>query len=260
MYQDILTNSGLSEKEAQTYEKMLEVGPTSVGALLKALPYKRGDMYNIVQGLCDKGLAREELKNGVLTYTLENPEKLSILIIAEQEKAKNALMQTTAAVPQLQSLYNLSLKRPGVRFYEGEAGIWNVLNDTLTSKTELLFFGDNEAIEKYIPDVDETYVRKRKQHSIKKRLIMFDVPSARAFANTCDALTDVRLIGASESDIRSIMHIYDNKVSYVTFLENIMIGVLIEDTALYQLHRTLFEFIWNVAYLPPLVLMAHPKN
>lgn len=250
MYQDILKNTGLSEKEAQTYEKILETGPASVGALLKLLPYKRGDMYNIVQSLCDKGLAREELKDGILTYTLEDPEKLPALIIAEQEKAKNALRQTTAALPQLKSLYNLSLKRPGVRFFEGEAGVWKVLNDTLTSKTELLFFGDNDAIEKYIPDVDKKYVRERKRRVIKKRLIMFDTSSARVFANQCDTLTDVRLIPTTESDVRSIMHIYDNKVSYVTFLENIMIGVLIEDPALFQLHRTLFEYIWKSAVHP----------
>lgn len=247
MYQNMLKTIGLSEKEAAAYEKLLEIGPASVGKLLKVLPFKRGDMYNITQTLCNRGLAREELKNSVLHYTLENPDKLIDIITAEREKTKNTLQQTQEVLPQLKSLYNLSLQRPGVRFYEGRDGVWNVLNDTLESKTELLFFGDNDAIETYIPDVDEEYVRKRKRRHLKKRLIMFDTPSARTYARTCDSLTHVRLIAADTSDIRSIMHIYDGKVSYVTFLKDIMIGVLIEDSALYQLHRTLFEYIWAAA-------------
>ena len=245
MHEDILKNAGLSEKEAAVYEKMLETGPISVGKLLKLIPYKRGDMYNITQALCNKGLAREELKSGILTYTLEDPEKLSSFIIDEQERAKIALKSMNTALPQLKSLYNLSLQRPGVRFFEGEEGVWKVLNDTLTSQTELLFFGDNDAIEKHIPNIDEKYVRERKRRALKKRLVMFDTPSARAFAQSSDALTDVHLIPSTTSDIRSIMHIYDGKVSYVTFLKDSMIGVLIEDIALFELHRSIFEFLWQ---------------
>lgn len=254
MYQDILKNSGLSEKEAQTYEKMLETGPASVGALLKVLPFKRGDMYNIMQGLCAKGLAREELKSGILTYTLEDPEKLPSLILAEQDKTKIALKQATDALPRLKSLYNLSLQRPGVRFYEGDAGIWKTLEDSLTSKTEIYSIGDIDSIVKYIPDINQRYAAKRNARKLKKRGLAIDTPLAREYlAKYYKYITDTKLIPLSSVDLfETVMQIYDSKVSYITLGKKTKIGVIIEDHVIYRMHKILFEYLWDV--LPGIVV------
>ncbi|MBI2644714.1 hypothetical protein HYW94_00870 [Candidatus Uhrbacteria bacterium] len=248
MYQTLLTQLGLAEKEATIYETLVEKGSLTAGRLLKELPYKRGDMYYLLSRLKEKGLVTDVLsKKGVAVFTAANPTTLESLAEKVLEKAQQIKTGLDAALPNLKSLYNLAMEKPGMRFYEGEAGIWKLLNDTLDSKTELLFLGDHDAINTHIPTLNKDYVLKRKKRHIKKRLIQFDTPSARAFARTGDEFTEVRLIATDASNIRSFMHIYDNKVSYVTFLETAFIGVLIEDPMFYQLQRVMFEYMWKTA-------------
>lgn len=248
MYQELFAQLGLSAKESATYEKLVEKGPRTAGKLLKELPYKRGDMYYILSRLKEKGLITDKLsKKGLVVFSPENPQILESLADRALESAHQVKTGVGAALPNLKSWYNLAMQKPGVRFYEGEEGIWKLLYDTLESKTELLFLGDHDAINLHIPTLNKEYVLKRKKRRIKKRLIQFDTPSARAFARTGNELTDVRLISADASNVRSFMHIYDGKVSYVTFLENTLIGSLIEDPMFYELQRAMFENMWKSA-------------
>ncbi len=248
MYQELFTQLGLNAKESATYEMLVEKGPLTAGKLLKNLPYKRGDVYYILSRLKEKGLVTDALsKKGLVVFSPENPSALQALAERSLEHANHVKTGLDAALPNLKSWYNLAMQKPGVRFYEGEDGIWKLLDDTLESKNELLFLGDHEAIHAHIPALNKEYVRKRKKRGIKKRLIQFDTPSTREFARNGNELTEVRLISAYTSIVRSFMHIYDGKVSYVTFSENVFIGAIIEDPMFYELQRAMFENLWKSA-------------
>lgn len=249
MYQELFTQLGLSAKESATYETLVEKGPLPAVKLLKELPYKRGDMYYILSRLQEKGLVTDSLskKTGLVVFSPANPSILQSFAERTLDRAQHVKTSVEAALPNLKSWYNLAMQKPGVRFYEGEDGIWKLLDDTLESKNELLFLGDHEAINAHIPELNKDYVRRRRKLGIKKRLIQFDTPSTREFASKGNALTDVRLISPIASIVRSFMHIYDGKVSYVTFLENVFIGAIIEDPMFYELQRTMFENLWKSA-------------
>jgi hypothetical protein len=45
----------------------------------------------------------------------------------------------------------------------------------------------------------------------------------------------------------SVMQIYDGKISYITLSKTSKIGVIIEDKNIYQMHKSLFEYIWSKA-------------
>src|SRR3989338_4504008 len=103
MYLPLLQQAGLNEKEAFIYEKMLELGPCSVGKLRKNTPYKRGDLYNILYALRDKGLAAEELKDGIITFTLAEPEKLHDLVKREEDRIEQCGKALHSALPDMKS-------------------------------------------------------------------------------------------------------------------------------------------------------------
>lgn len=243
-YTELLQQAGLSEKEATTYEKLLELGSTTVGKLLKTLPYKRGDLYNILSSLRDKGLAAEGLVKGVMTFTVESPERITDLLKAEDEKRDRIRKSVVSTLPDLKSLYNLSLNKPGVRFYEGREGIWKVLEDSLHSKTEILMYGDHDAIVRYIPDINQRYIKERGRRNIKKRMIMFETQSGPTHLKD---LTETKFIPRDSSEfLASITNMYDNKITYLTFTEKVFIGVIIEDESICQLNRKIFEHLWKI--------------
>ena len=42
------------------------------------------------------------------------------------------------------------------------------------------------------------------------------------------------------------MNIYDGKVSYLTYAENDLVGVIIENDHIYQMHDALWDMLWDI--------------
>lgn len=246
MYTELLTQAGLSEKEAAIYEKLLELGSTTVGKLLKHLPYKRGDLYNILASLRDKGLASEGLAKGIMTFTVESPEKITDLLKAEDEKRDRIRKSVTSTLPDLKSLYNLSMNKPGVRFFEGEEGAWKVLEDTLATKGEIYSYADIDAIIKHDSAMNRRYGQLRQTRGIKKKGIVNDTLVAREFLKGyLKEITETKLITLSTPSFGTVMNIYDNKISFLTLSDKGRIGIIIEDEIIAQMQKSLFEYLWQ---------------
>ena len=77
---------------------------------------------------------------------------------------------------------------------------------------------------------------------------MLDTPFARDFLKDYHKqTTDIRLIKQDSSPFHSVMQIYDNKISYITLSDKEMIGVIIEDPHIFEMHKYLFEYSWDKA-------------
>ena len=91
-------------------------------------------------------------------------------------------------------------------------------------------------------------MEKREKKQIKKRAILIDSPFARDYLKGYhETITENRYVDYKSYPFFTVMHIYDNKVSYITLTENSKIGVIIEDQNIYQMHKSLFEFTWHNA-------------
>lgn len=246
MYESILEQAGLTTKEAIIYEKLLELGPSSVGSLLKATPYKRGDLYNILYALRDKDLVNESLKRGVTVFTLEDPKKLDNLVVAKQQQVEVIKTSLREVSPDIYSKYNLSLRKPGVRFLEGIEGVRTAGDDSLRAVSEIYSYVDVEAVERYIPDYNREFVKERTRLGKKKRILVTDSPYNRAyFEKLGPQVTDVRFIDFELSPFQAVMQVYDNKVAYVTLDPDRMITIMIQDAHIAQMQRSLFEYTWS---------------
>jgi fido (protein-threonine AMPylation protein) len=108
---------------------------------------------------------------------------------------------------------------------------------------------DIESIVKNIDEINSRYAAKRDKLGIDKKAILLDTPFAREYMKDYHKLsTDIRLIGLEEvPPFQSAMEIYDGKVAYITFAPEKMMGVIIHDLYLYEMHKYLFEFIWSKA-------------
>ncbi|MDP2656620.1 MAG: helix-turn-helix domain-containing protein [bacterium] len=248
MYEDIFKQIGLDEKQTAVYTAMLELGPATVGQLLKKTPYKRGDLYNVVYSLRDKGLVSEKVSKGVTIFTLEEPEHIKDLITAEKERIARVQQGFDAIFPDLKSQYNLSVQKPGVRFYEGEEGMKTLMADSLSAKSEIYSYVDVEAVQAYVSEFNKEYVKDRERLGKKKKMIVFDSEYNRHyFAQLGTSVTDVRFIAYPFNSFGVGMQIYDKKISYLTMEPSHMIGVIIEDSLISNMHRQLFEYMWSTA-------------
>lgn len=257
-YTKLLTDLGLTSKEALVWEALLSGGKTNVPTLVKRTKLQRGTIHFVLKGLIAKGFV-EKKGNGKATWFMPNHPQQLYSLLEEKEKILSQSRQTiTAVIPTMIGEYNLALNKPGIRFYEGEEGVRQITEDSLTSKTEIYSYIDNEAVNKYIPKINIDYVKRRQKLQIKKRMITVDSKYIRERGQFFNPkITDVRVI-SGKYPFSTVMQIYDNKVSYLTLDENKMIGIIIEDPHIYKMHKTLFEYTWETAKSLPALRQEVP--
>ena len=129
-------------------------------------------------------------------------------------------------------------------------GVKKVIFDNLSSKAEIFSYLDMTAIDKYIPAINKDYVAKRERLKLKKRNLVNDTPENRALlSNYHRGITEVRLMKLKDSTIHfaSLIQIYDDKISYITLDPKRMIGLIIQDKNIVEMHRQLYLYTWQFA-------------
>jgi sugar-specific transcriptional regulator TrmB len=248
MDKNLFNSLGLNNSEAEIYSALLAKGALTARQLSVATDLSRTNCYNILASLENYGLI-EQQKRGAKTYFHPlHPNKLEELIESREKQLKQAKLTLAASLPAIMSQFNLAIGRPGIKFFEGKDGVQKVLEDSLTAKEEIVTYADIESIVKYINEINEAYVKKRAKSGIKKRAILVDSPFARNYLkNYYKDVTDIKLIGHEAAPFKTVMQIYDGKISYITLTEKNMIGVIIEDSNIYKMHKYIFEYLWRVA-------------
>ena len=218
MYEQILQQIGLNEKEAVIYEIILKTGPIGAKEILKKTGKKikttRSNLYNILFGLKTKKLIAEKGEKGKTYFETESPTQFLDVFDELLKKTDRAQKSLAIIMPELKSLYNLSTQKPVVQFFEGMEEIKTVLNDSLTAKTLIYTYADIEAIVKYIDEINKEYVKKRDKLGIKKRAVIIDSKFARDYLkNYHRETTDIKLIDHKLYPFNSVMQIYEGKIS-----------------------------------------------
>ena len=249
METNTLNKLGLNDNEVIVYEELLKSGQQKASQIAQKTPLKRGLIYKTLEGLEKKGLVIREDEDG--SVSIFSPIHPNILKGLAEKRAQEALEVKESIQKELGSLismYNLANNKPGVEFYEGVEGIEKALNDTLTSKTDIYTFADKRSIESTLSTLNKTFRRKIIKSGIHKKIIV-PFSDKELYKNT-DGNNDApnierRFIKGDIPLFKTGMQIYDNKVSFQTITENNQIAILITDPHIFQMHKIMFEYIWN---------------
>lgn len=245
-----LAEAGLTEDQASLYETLLKKGALPARDVALEAHVNRTLAYAVLDQLIEMGLVRKHKEIGAKTlFSPAHPSTLEERIEGQRRTAERAAASLKAALPDLASMYNLATGRPGIRFYEGEEGQRETLWDSLTSSETIYTYVDVETVDAYVDDLNRAYVKERIRRQVRKKILAPDTPQARAELRELeDTLTEMRLLPEQDApQFHTAMQIYDGKVSYLTFTNDIMTGTIINDRAIYTLHRFLFEHQWKHA-------------
>ena len=246
-YEEILQKINLTGDQAKIYETLLKGGvmPASKASLKAGL--KRGLGYKVIEQLVDLGLV-EKIDKKVALFAPSHPSKIKELLQKKDNELKAAEVALSGLMSQMVSDFNLTSGKPNVQFFEGEEGMKKVLEDSLSSKEEILNYTDATAVLKNIPKVNEWYAEQREKIGLKSKILLIDTPEVRKTMSTYHTgITDIRLMKLSVAPFEGIMKIYDGKISYITFSKGQMIGIIIENEAIYQMHKDIFNYTWEGA-------------
>lgn len=118
-----LIKLGLSEKEANVYLAMLELGPTGVGEIADKSQVNRSTTYLTIEGLKKRGLISCTDDGKHALFCPESPARLEKILHQEREDVDRKQGSLVAAMPYFMGLFNSIQGKPSVRYFEGNEGI-----------------------------------------------------------------------------------------------------------------------------------------
>lgn len=231
-----------SEKEADVYLALLELGKGTVSTIARKATLNRTTGYHILDSLVGKGLVSITGKEPKQEYMAESPDKITELIEKKFNQYKQYLSQAKETVPQLKSFHNIS-DRPKVRFYEGEQGLVDVYEDTLTSREPIVSYATFDDMHKTLPKYFPSYYKRRAEKGISIRGIVPKTPLAleRKEHNKEEA-REMVFVNPNKYSFTPEIDIYDNKVMIASWREKL--GIIIESAEIADAMKKIFEIAW----------------
>jgi HTH-type transcriptional regulator, sugar sensing transcriptional regulator len=252
MYQTQLLKIGLTKTQANTMDYLFESGESRARDIARAIKQPRGAVYNSLDELLAMDLVEKiEKDKQIAKFRAVHPRKLELLLEKREKGLNQDKKMFEEVLPSLISNYNLGLNKPGVKFYEGIDGMKKILDDTLTSKTDIYLFLNLEALnqEKKFIAINEEYKRRRERAGIRKKILRAGIKPANSSASTGDEyekITQIKYIEKSMPAFKSSIQIYDNKISYQLIDGENIISILIEDKNIYEMNKAMFEMLWEM--------------
>lgn len=247
MYEKLLAESGLSEKQAQVYCACLASGKTKAPAIAKQAGLKRSTVYGILDELIKLGLVSVSLQGRIKYFHAKSPRAMVDMLAERQQRMEQSL-------PGLMQLYMSHHLQPRVEFFEGSEGIKRIFEDTLNCKSKkvLQIVRVKDFLSFPGGDFAKEYIHKR----ITRGITAYALNPASG-----DTLTD--LYGKESKSLKrftrylppdlfyaSMIMVYDYKVAMVsTKTENF--GFIIESKEFSHTLKAYFEFLWQLGSKEP---------
>lgn len=233
-----LSELGLSEQQSAVYLAALELGFGSISDIAKKASIKRPTAYNVIDDLMQKNLISRSPKGKRTMYVAEPPQNLLQSVRAQEDKLMNML-------PQLEALRKAGPHRPRIRFYEGKEGVRTLYREMFKTHHKILAIASMERFSKiFTPEENQEFFELLRAEGGSISDLLDDSAATRAYSRHAyrKGLGSIKYL-PHDFKVEVDMLIQGDKVSIISFVE--MIGIIIDNSAIAQAQRQLFNFMWK---------------
>jgi len=252
--QSVLRNVGLSDKEASIYLVLLELKEALPSTISRKANVKRPTTYTVLERLQSLGLATHVRKGKFLYYQALHPSSLVNDRLSKYQELEKAL-------PELTSLHQKFAVIPQMSVYEGKEGLIKIMEDTLTTSTEVLVWADvDDAVTTVLKDYYPSYIKKKVKNKVYVRGIGTYTPIALDFKKKGkEELREIYLIPKEKFPFKNEINIYDDKVAILSHEDGM--GIIIQNQNIADTQRSIFEFGYEYAkMMEPKILSKKDKE
>ena len=234
---NIITELGYNEKEASIYLSLLEIGTADVSSIAKISGVPRTYVYDLAKKLVAAGVLLQTKKEKRIMYSAISPD-----VLLEKQRSKAEKLQE--AMPELKALFNTSGNKPRIYYFEGDAGIQKINEDTLNYKGEIVAFTSPRYLKYKAGRLHKQYVNQRLKKHNKARIIGEYSPEMIELKKLDEKENrQTRMIPPALFNSEIEVGMYGNKVSIVDYKENF--GFIIESQEFSKMLKMVFELIWD---------------
>src|SRR3989338_86381 len=244
-----LETIGLTQKEAEIYELLLKTGEVPAHTIIKESKLKRATVYKVLYSLEKKGLVTKFEKNKIINFRPNPPAKLLEIAEGQYKTLDRARANLQILLPELTSSYIASVEKPIVTVYEGEEGIKKANLSVLAEKKEILaYLVINKEIDRKMDKFWKKYYAIRKKEKIPVRSITSNTKEGKEYKNRDKKeLRETKLVPADKFPLTIEKNIVGNKVAFFSNLEGKLIATIVENKAIADSEKAVFELAWKQA-------------
>ena len=238
MLQKLLISLGWSNKQADVYLALLELGTAKVSQIAKLANLNRVTCYDILESMQSEMIVTPIKINKQRHYTAISPETL----LSTVESNTAALRQNLSLFKQIQS----SSQYKQVKYFQGLKQCQLVLSNLLQAKTDIYCFLDIAQLIQTTPEVfSKEFTQDRQKLDVFLHIISPGSIQAREVQRQ-DALFNrqTKLIPYPDQLFPSSMYIMEDKIVIVEFGETPSL-VIIENSNMAQTQLSIFKALWK---------------
>lgn len=255
-----LEQLGLSEKEAKVYMALLELGEATAQDLAIKSGVNRATTYVALESLVRKTLATSLVKKKKTYFIVETPLQILDLLYKDKEEIETKIGRAKKLMPELEMLERLTKERAKVKFYEGKEGLELIRKDIFRSglKNFEEIFNINKALE-WFPVSSEDHRQFYYKKRIRGRMIVVYNPKEPIPKLPMFWKEERRYLPSEKYPFNADLMFYLNKAVLISLKDN-LVAVVIENEAIVQALKTLFELAWEGAEKYTAVKAREPKR
>ncbi|PID70078.1 hypothetical protein CSB37_03650 [bacterium DOLZORAL124_38_8] len=246
MLEQKLSKLGLKKEEATIYLELLQRGQTSVTTIANFTNIPRINCYHHLLNLKKKGFVLESRKNKMKHFSAEDPQ----IFLSKAQEQKNLAENV---LPNLTALINTHSTKPKFQFFEDKSGINKIFERITQQEPHTIFsFTNFESLQETIPlEKIEQHLLKRVKKGIKSRFICAQNSTAsilneKIFKQHTDFF-EVFFISTDKFPLQSEVTIFPNYTITLNLNQQTPIGTVVEDQAVYNAQKTIFDLAWMAA-------------
>lgn len=248
MLQDLFIELGFSNKEQTVYLALLKLGSAKPHDLVHPTGINRTTIYDLLESLLKKGVVTKFKKQNKFYFQALSPRALLAYIEHEAVEAKKKFEKLSSklenSMPELMSLQLLETKSPKISFFEGEKGLREAYEDTLSTKGDMLAYTNIEAMTELLPNFLPEYWKSRAKKKLFVRAIFVDNPVSRARSKKNQEELRSTKFFPKGIDFAPEVKIYGNKTLIALWEERL--ALVIESKEYSRLQKQIFELLWKI--------------
>lgn len=241
----LLQNFGLNQKEIDVYLALIQLGPSPVRLLAQKSGVNRGTTYDILKSLIAQGLVSYFDKASHQYFAAESPEKLLTAVENKRSELEEVKQSIQDYLPELKVIFEKRGGKPVMKLFEGIKGIKMILDDVLTtmsaSNEKTYYVFSSATVRKNVYEAMPNFSQLRIKKGIKVKTISLGEGGQLV------GLDERKWIDPENKNLKSTYElIYGGKVAHISLDEgNNPVGVVIQNEAIFDTQKMIFEFSWN---------------
>lgn len=243
----ILKTIGLTDKETEIYDLLMQKGEVPVGVLLDNLKMKRPTVYKSLYELEKKGLVSKRDIAKKIHFRPEPPTNILTYLAQREKEHERVTEDVRSLIPQLTSSYILAVEKPVVSTFEGIKGLKEIYEDTLRERKEILaVLQTGEVDEEMFKWLTTTYAKKRAKLKIKAKVIVASGKWSESYQSKNEKeYRETVLVPSNTFPFRHEVDVYGNKVAFINYKKGEkLIGVVINHPQIAETMRAILNLGW----------------